>query len=446
MRRKTILAVAFGLSISVLGTSCDSFDNPNAASEDQVVNTVDGLQALAIGMKRTYQINSLDFVIRAAGCSAREFGVVLGFTNPLDLEAGGSNVTDENGIPNTIWSSSFRVMGMADAIIANAPDVVKNAPTRNAYMAVGHLFKAITLGNLYMFYERFPTSVDPNGEAAFVDRAEALQLAIDNLEAGLSALGGADPPAAFKNAVFGGSSFDLRAVLNAHLARYNGFLGNHSAAISAADAALSAASVSEWAYEAGGGNVNPMYGQSAQEPITYLPLDNFGFDSTAYVVPDEDGRKAFFLASNELVGETSRLPVESMLGFFDEETGSIPVFLPGEMYLIKAEAQARSGNLGGAVVSLNMVRQKTDDPWGVNAGLGAYDGAETADAILLDIWRNRRVELFLTGLSLEDSRRFNRPLQASTPDYTSYDRNRNFYPYPRTEKDNNPNTPADPAI
>jgi len=447
MRRKTILVVAFGLSISLLGTSCDSFENPNAASEDQVVSTVAGLQALAIGMKREYQINSLDEFVRASGLSAREFGVVVGFTNPQDIEAGGANLRADNGILITIWATSYRVMGMADAIIENAPNVIANAPSRNAYVAFGHLFKAIALGNLYMFWESYPAEVSSDGQAQFVARTAALQQAIENLETGLSALGGANPPAAFQDAVLGTPNFDLGAVLEAFLARYNGFLGNHAAAIAAADRALARAStVSQWSYEATGGNINQLYFQTTQEPATYKPLDNFGFDPSDYVVPDEDGRKAFYLEPSDAIGESSRLPVENMRGFYSEQTAPIPVYLPGEMYLIKAEAQARSGDLGGAVNSLNMVRQKTDDPWGVNAGLGPYDGPQTAEAILTDIYRNRRVELFLIGTSLEDSRRFDRPRQASPPDFDSFDRNRDFYPFPQTERDNNPNTPADPAI
>ena len=87
MKLNTLHIVALGLTISLVGTSCDSFDNPNAATESQVLTTVDGLTALAIGMKREYQVNTLDVVIRSSGLSAREFGVVVGFTNPQDLEA-----------------------------------------------------------------------------------------------------------------------------------------------------------------------------------------------------------------------------------------------------------------------------------------------------------------------------------------------------------------------
>ncbi len=48
----------------------------------------------------------------------------------------------------------------------------------------------------------------------------------------------------------------------------------------------------------------------------------------------------------------------------------------------------------------------------------------------------------MSGLKLDDSRRFGRP----GPTDADAERNRNFYPYPTVERDNNPNTPADPVI
>jgi hypothetical protein len=62
--------------------------------------------------------------------------------------------------------------------------------------------------------------------------------------------------------------------------------------------------------------------------------------------------------------------------------------------------------------------------------------------VLLEILRNRDIELAFQGFRLADSRRFGRP----GPGSTSAERNRNFYPYPRTERENNSSTPADPAL
>jgi hypothetical protein len=161
----------------------------------------------------------------------------------------------------------------------------------------------------------------------------------------------------------------------------------------------------------------------------------------------DDGRLDFFLEDRDEIGETSRIPVETMRGFFDVVDEPIPVFVPGEMYLTRAEAYARQGDMGNAVSNLDAVLTKTDDPFGINADTDAYSGPMTQADVLVAIYRHRRVETFLGGTSLEDSRRF---FPTFTPpsegDYDSYDRNRNYYPYPQTERDNNPNIPSNPSI
>jgi hypothetical protein len=106
--------------------------------------------------------------------------------------------------------------------------------------------------------------------------------------------------------------------------------------------------------------------------------------------------------------------------------------------LIKAECNARKNLLNDAVTELNKVLTKkaAGDVWGIGADLPAYIGPNTSDGILIEIYKQRCIELFLTGMRLEDSRRFGRSNPA--------ERSRNFYPYPLTERDNNSNTPADP--
>ena len=146
----------------------------------------------------------------------------------------------------------------------------------------------------------------------------------------------------------------------------------------------------------------------------------------------------------------NQLPIEDLAGFFDEESGteSIPIYLPDEMNLIIAEANLRksSTDLSAAVEAINAVRTDNDDIFGVNANIGEYAGDMSIDALLDEVYLNRRLELFLTGTSLEDSRRFGRPEPSPSAKVFSDERNRNFYPYPNTERDNNSNTPPDPSI
>ncbi|MFY7999486.1 MAG: RagB/SusD family nutrient uptake outer membrane protein, partial [Candidatus Kapaibacteriota bacterium] len=108
----------------------------------------------------------------------------------------------------------------------------------------------------------------------------------------------------------------------------------------------------------------------------------------------------------------------------------------------------RLGNLTAAVEDINRIRTKTrlQDPHGLGAGLPPYAGAITAEAVLTEIYAQRCVELFMTGMRMEDQRRFGRPAPPNPASFQS-ERNRNFYPYPSLERDNNRvNTPPDPSI
>jgi len=146
-----------------------------------------------------------------------------------------------------------------------------------------------------------------------------------------------------------------------------------------------------------------------------------------------DGRIAFYTSINTTVAPRYRIN-----GFFNATTTAVPVYLPSEMTLIKAEAFARTSNLTSALTELNKVITKTAaaDPFKVGAGLAASTATTSAD-ILDEVYKNRCIELYMSGLKLEDMRRFGR---ATT------ERKRNFFPYPFKERDGNPNTPADPSF
>jgi hypothetical protein len=139
---------------------------------------------------------------------------------------------------------------------------------------------------------------------------------------------------------------------------------------------------------------------------------------------------------------TVKLYKGTIAGFFTNPNASIPAYYPSEMLLIKAEAALRQEQLPTAIGYINQVRTKTatEDPLGIGAGLTDYSGEETVSAIEEEIYRQRSAELYLTGMRFEDSRRLNRP---GPPDNLD-ERNRNFYPYPLQERQNNPNTPVDP--
>ncbi|MFZ9301610.1 MAG: hypothetical protein ACO23V_11640 [Chitinophagaceae bacterium] len=118
------------------------------------------------------------------------------------------------------------------------------------------------------------------------------------------------------------------------------------------------------------------------------------------------------------------------------------IYLPDEVKLIQAECILRQSNpdLNGAKLILDGILQQTpaQDRLGVGANIAAgYTGTVDATNLLLEVYRNRCIELYLSSNRLEDMRRFGRP--------NSEMKRRNM-PYPFRERDNNPNTPQDPAF
>ncbi|HSD06400.1 MAG TPA: RagB/SusD family nutrient uptake outer membrane protein [Flavobacterium sp.] len=103
----------------------------------------------------------------------------------------------------------------------------------------------------------------------------------------------------------------------------------------------------------------------------------------------------------------------------------------GEMYLIRAEARAYSGDLIGAKEDLNTIRH--------NAGL-ADTSAITQDEILNAILQERRLELFCEfGHRFFDLKRFNKiqsVLSAIKPGWDPHD---DLFPIPEAELNLNPN-------
>jgi starch-binding outer membrane protein, SusD/RagB family len=186
-------------------------------------------------------------------------------------------------------------------------------------------------------------------------------------------------------------------------------------------------------------NTNPIFFNSFSNRNVLEPV-NKALGLPAALAPDTlDKRLAFY------INPAASTLINLGFGFARTTTSEIPVYLPGEIRLIKAECLAQS-DIGAAITELNGVIKKkaADDAYGVGADIAAgYTGAATKDAVLVEIYRQRCIELAFSGLRFEDSRRLGRP----GPDapIATRERSRNFIPYPQSERDNNKATPTDPA-
>lgn len=441
---KKIILYGIAAVISFMNWQCKTeYINPNAPTEEQIVTSREGLITLSIGMKQFYATSALEALVVTPGTTAREIKGITTFTNIIEIESGGTALPTFNGNILSLWSRMLRVMGMAEQIIANAPTVLAaDNAMRSGVTAHAHLFKAMALGGLATAFEQVPTQTDRNGQATFVTRQVALEEAIALLDQA-DALVVATPPSTEFNTRVLGANFNLRNCVNAYRARYNMMAGKYAAAITASDL-VPLNSASQFVYD-GAQSVNPIFTQ-LRVANNYAPRDNFGLPAGMF--DPADARLAFYL--QDIVVVVGGEPLRTIRGFAQTNSSPIPLYLPDEMKLIKAEAIVRSnGILANAVTEINAVRQQTTgDVFGVYANLPAYSGAVTATELLIEIYRQRCAELFLSGLRLEDSRRFGRPAPPANvnPVPVTFERNRNFYPYPDQERLTNSNTPADPAL
>jgi starch-binding outer membrane protein, SusD/RagB family len=414
--------------------------NPSSASEKQVTADLNGLIALANGLQYRYSVGRQSPVyamITANGLTTKELKVLnAGNTDEQNLQDGNASVLASNSIVSNLWSQLNVVKGNSDLIL-NSLDKVGEPGVKSGLQAYASIFKALSIGITSQFWEN--VSIETASQSKFVSRADGLKEAIRLLEAASANITANPTSANFNSRIVQYSTtvngvttslpcIDIPNTLNALIARYALMAGDYDKALAAANK-VDLTKKSQLNFD--DLTRNPIWDVAFGNVNVYQPLDlNMGLP-TALKPADADKRIDYYFTSRALVGNTYKGK-----GFFKSNSDPIPMYLPSEMTLIKAEASARKNDLATAEKELNTILTKTTDAWGIGAGLTAYNGAKTQTDLLTEIYRNRRIELFMSGLSLEDSRRFGRP---------TTERTRTFYPYPQTERDNNPGTPADPA-
>ncbi len=438
MKLKQLIYSAIFLSAVLLPSSCTKeYINPNAATKAEVLKSPDGLMGLAVGIRREWAVGATSGLYNAIICNslATKELIVLNTGNGdlAALEAGKGSLSPNNVVLGNLWIGANLVKAYAQQLLDNS-NIIGDAGTKAGVDAYGYFFKALAIGTLSQFWEQVAT--ESVSTAAFIDgkrpsfkpRAAALDEAIALLKQADAAVKANALSATFKAKV--GSDIDFPNAIQALIARFSLMNGKLDDAAAAANL-VNLTSVSLFKYDAV--NQNPVFRSGLVSNNVVGGIANFGL--TGALAPEAtDARLPFYLGGTTL---------SKVTGFFKSDLDPIPLYLPSEMTLIKAEVLARQNKLPEAITELNKIRTKATDPLNVTAKLAAYSGAQTQAAILAEIFKQRSIELYMSGLKLDDSRRFARP----DPSAPNAERNRNFFPYPTIERDNNQsNTPADPAL
>jgi hypothetical protein len=288
------------------------------------------------------------------------------------------------------------------------------------------IFKALAIGDMSLFWEKVPSGTGSN--VSFIDRMQGFAAAIATIDNALATINANAISAAFLANIPAG--IDIPNTLHALKARFSLFAGNYTQALTEANAAsLTVKSTFNFTTV----NLNPIFETHTSTNNVCAAVDTTTLGLPAGLQPDPNDKRLKFYTTSAYNSKIK--------GFGAASTTAWPIYLPGEMTLIKAEAYARQStpDIVNALIELNKIVTKTPagDPYGVGADLPPLVGPLTQAQILDQIYKHRCIELYMSGLKLEDMRRFGR---ANT------ERTRNLLPYPFLERDNNPNTPADPPF
>jgi hypothetical protein len=428
-------------------TACKTeFENHNAASEEAVYDTPEAYPGLVLGMTKHFAQNSLYEIVRGPGVVAREIASTNTYLTERELETG--DIPNENSSLSKLWRTLHYERGIAEKIVENIDDVTfANDDEKAGIKAYAKFMEGMTTAYLGFYWEKATIQNNADNAAEFHPRADVLNAALADLDEALAVFTSNTAAAGYINNLVS-ASFSVVDVINVFRARIYLELGDYQNAVTAANN-VDLSTVSVWDFESTTSGRNPVY------VAQYDPGSNErwkGIENMGVTVEAGDGRLAFYLGGNS--GITSiecGFNTNLILGFWDNEDEDIPVYLPDEVKLIKAEAYAHmgGGNLANAVTLIDEVRQDNADPFGVNAGLGPWGGnAADQQAVLDQVYYNYAMELYLTGMRwLAHRRIYPDHLNGVTPpvDCTK-GRTRNYFPYPYNEVSNNPNTPNDPSI
>lgn len=417
------------VALALLLTSCnEDYLDPTKPSQELVFKTRGGVIGAANGLQLLWTVDRTSPVyntVTGSGFTTKELRLLnAGNVDEGELSVGGEVLSTRNLVVNNLWSQCLIIKSESQKVIDHV-DILTSETERTSVLVHASIFKAMALTTLVQYFQSVPLITGKN--ATFNSRTEVLNEAIKILKTTEPLL---DKATGFTELVGG---INYKNTVYALFARTYLMAGDYDNAIKYASL-VDLTSKSVFTFD-----------QISPNPIAYIsittnnvfqPVDLTLGLPTALAPTSSDGRLNFYIkpGSNPTTAT----------GFFDSNAKSIPVYLPGEMMLILAESYARKENLPQAIIELNKVLTKTaaNDAYGIGANLAPYTGAITKASVLTEIYRNRCIEMYMSGLKLEDSRRFERPAAGTV----GAERNRNWYPYPDSERNNNSNTPADPAI
>ena len=432
MRRCAVAAAAAALGS--LGACSLDLNNPNSPTEDQVTSSVDAVIGLATGLQGRFAQSYGNFAYMA-GLVTDEFSATsAALISISDAEQGA--VPSGTGVAENVFTSVYRTVRTADELLSGSAALSGEIEpgTLSGLRALAFTLKAEALGEALQSYQKIPIKVFNVAAPTYVPRSEALPYVRALLDSALAEITAVPASATFNNTILT-PGVNLTNVIQLFRARYARMANDDATALAAS-------------------NLVGRTGTSALSVLTFpAPTVNFYSNVTGgtqgiavrrqwrtSMLPQDQRFSYFVTPSTTLTGRIGS-PLDPWSRYASPQA-PLPVYMPDEALLIKAEALANQNQLAPAQAVLDSVRtdcaggRGIDDP---KACLPALTAQLTKDQLLAEIYVQRKYELLGTGLRWEDSRRRNAisgPVAAPSIPVTGQ---RCWLPYAIGDRNANPN-------
>jgi starch-binding outer membrane protein, SusD/RagB family len=437
---KMIRNCAIALATLAVGACSLDLQNPNAPTEGQVTTSADGVIALATGLQGRFAQSYGNFAYMAGLVTDEFASTSAALISISDAEQG--SVAPGTAIADNVFNSEYRTVRTADDLLtgANALSSQLEPGTASGLKALAYALKAESLGETLQSYQKLPINTFNVTAPVYVGRAEALAYVRALLDSAADQIN-TTPPSAFFNSSILTPGVNLSNMIQLFRARYARIANDDATALSASNlvgrSGAGALSLLQFPSPTVNFFANVTGGTNGIAPRRQFRLS---------MQPEDQRYTYFVIPSTTLTGRVGALL--DPWNRYANPQAPMPVYMPDEALLIKAEALADQNNLAQAQAVLDSVRtdctggRGIDDP---KACLPPLAGALSKAQLLDEIYAQRRFELFATGSRWEDSRRRNLVRGLVAAPSVPLDAQRCWLPYAIGDRNANPNVPADPV-
>lgn len=441
-----IAALAVGILISCNPLQIDEILDPNNPSVQSVSNNASNqqIQFLLTGLEdrhRAYVFN----VTAAWGTFGRE----IWYLNASDPRFQTDWLGQANRQPDRAyfgfgvtgggsWASPYQAVKQANVLISATQNAATlSDPAKRAVLGFAKTIKGyqLMIPANFVYQNGIRIDVeDPLNPGPFVSYDEALNYMLEVLNEGdadLSAAGEGNFPLRLTSGFAGfNTNAAIKQVNRAIAARLNAYRQDWNGVLTALEGSFMNLT--------GSLNAGPAHPYGAApdvfNPIFYVPNANV---TTLIVVHPSvlaDATPGDLRVVNKFLRRTTPVTVTTDVGplvgthqdaRWATNTTSIPFIRNEELILLKAEAHAQLNQAALAVEAINVIRNA--------AGIGAYTGPQTSEALINEILYQRRYSLWAEpwGHRWIDARRYGRLNEINT----SFDGGTVFnqFPHPQAE-------------